>query len=55
MLHLAKLLHLVNLLQPFNLLIIAKCFVLNIHEHQLKEYLVHLLLCSCVVYFSYII
>ena len=32
-------------------LIIAKCFVLNVHKHQLEEHLVHLLLHSCLVYF----
>jgi hypothetical protein len=38
-------------LQPFHPLIIAKCFVLNIHRHQLKEHLVRFLLHSCMVYF----
>jgi hypothetical protein len=38
-------------LQPFHLLIIAKCFILNIHRHQLEEHLVHFLLHSCMVYF----
>ena len=49
LLHLLNLLHLVSPFQPFNLLIMARPLILNIHRHQPKEHLVCFLLHSCMV------
>jgi hypothetical protein len=42
--------HLVNLFQPFNLLIVAKLLALTVRGLQLEENLVRLLLHPCIIY-----